>query len=435
MEHERLTTTTPVNPGEVVVAQGLSHPVLGSVRCASAAVVGGALARRGIRVRYHRALNSSARVDQRLPVVRVTSWLDATGRARGFGVASAAGDTATATAVAEVMREWSSALRTRRLLVAGAPPTCHGARRAVRLVGRALAGGGAVYVWGRMVAESAAVEDLRRRGAMVVTDLDLVPCGATVVFPAHGVEPAVRAEAVLRGLTVVDATCPLAADILAEARRFAARGDTIVVIGRADHAVVSTLTGLAPHDTRVVQTVDDVLRLDIDVADPVSYLVAPGFPLDEAADVIAMLRATWPTVRAQHGLCHAATERAEVVDGLAAACDLLLVAGSDDCRDAVTIAERARAVGQADVHVVARVEDLRLAWLPRASTVGVTPALSAAPGTVDGIAEALSALGPLSVAHRDPDIPSQATADDYHGRDARSVPSEVHPTTEPVMTS
>ncbi|TCO45896.1 4-hydroxy-3-methylbut-2-enyl diphosphate reductase [Actinocrispum wychmicini] len=214
-----------------------------------------------------------------------------------------------------------------------------------------------------------------------------------------------RAEAHACGVSIVDATCPLVAGVHAEVRRLIRRGDTVVVIGGADHALAGALTGQAPRSIRWARTVSQVDALEIPDRDHAAYLVAPGLPVEEAAAVITALRARFPTARAQHpdGLCYSASDRAEALAGAARACDVLLVAGANDCADTTNVAERARAQRHAEVHTVTRVEDIQPHWLASAWCVGMTCARSAAPGIVAEAVTAISGLGPLSVAHREID--------------------------------
>ena len=399
---ERLSTTTRVDADEVVVARHLEDPTRGAILCAAAPLVAGELRRRGFRTRFDKFGSRAKTHDGGSAVLAVTSWLDREGRALGFGAAAHHEDPAALAAVTEVMAEWTAVLRTRRLVLTGLSPTCWGAGRATEALENALARKGSVHVFGRMVAEEHVVGELRRRGATVVTDLSSVPEGATVVFPAHGVPPAVRAEAEARSLSIVDGTCPLVAKAHAEVRRFVRQGDTVVVIGRTGHALVDALLAQAPDAVRLVESVEDVRRLDIAVPERASFLVAPGFPVDEATGLIAALRAGIPHIRAQHpdGLCYAATDRAEAIGGVARVSDVFLVVGADDCPDARNVADRARAVGGAEVHVVSDVTEIRSHWLAPAWTVGVTSSLSARPEAVDEITAAVAGLGPLSVVRR-----------------------------------
>src|SRR5919204_5544175 len=177
-------------------------------------------------------------------------------------------------AAAPVAETWAAACSTRTVLLAGPRSFCAGVERAIEIVERALELRGApVYVRKQIVHNTRVVSDLEQRGAVFVDELDEVPDGATVVFSAHGVSPAVRSAAASRGLSVIDATCPLVSKVHAEARRFAREGYTVALIGHAGHKEVEGTLGEAPDSTVLVQTADDVAALD--VADPskIAYLM------------------------------------------------------------------------------------------------------------------------------------------------------------------
>jgi 4-hydroxy-3-methylbut-2-en-1-yl diphosphate reductase len=238
-------------------------------------------------------------------------------------------------------------------------------------------------------------------GAVFTDSLDEVPDGATVVFPAHGVAAAVQAEATARGLEVIDATCPLVAWVHAEARRFAGRGDDLVLIGQDDHAAVAGIIGQAPGRTTVVPTPAGAAALQ--VADPkrVSYLLQPGIPVEDSAPVTAALRSRLPAVHGPHpdGFCYAASDRAETIRVIAAACDLMLVLGSADSADARQLSGLARDRG-ARTHIVSQTGDILPAMLCRAGTIGIAESTSASPDLAGQVTTALSGLGRLSVLSR-----------------------------------
>ena len=151
------------------------------------------------------------------------------------------------------------------------------------------------------------VADLPARGAVFVDELDALPDGATVVFSTHGVSPAVRAEAADRGLGTIDATCPLVTKVHAKARRFAARDDTVIPIGHAEHEEIEGTLGEAPEQTILVQSVNDAA--EVIVADPqrVSYLTQTTLAMDKTTEIIAALRARFPALRGP--ICYATTNR------------------------------------------------------------------------------------------------------------------------------
>ena len=190
-------------------------------------------------------------------------------------------------AAAPVAQRWAAACGTRQVLLAGPRSFCAGVERAIEIVERALELQGApIYVRKQIVHNTRVVGDLESRGAVFVDELDEVPDGATVVFSAHGVSPAVRAEAGRRGLAVIDATCPLVSKVHAEARRFAADGYTVALIGHAGHEEVEGTLGEAPGATVLVQTAGDVAALRPRDGERVAYLMQTTLSVDEAAEVV-----------------------------------------------------------------------------------------------------------------------------------------------------
>jgi 4-hydroxy-3-methylbut-2-enyl diphosphate reductase len=172
------------------------------------------------------------------------------------------------------------------VLLAGPRSFCAGVERAIEIVERALEMRGApVYVRKQIVHNTRVVSDLEQRGAVFVDELNEVPDGATVVFSAHGVSPAVRDDASGRGLSVIDATCPLVSKVHAEARRFAREGYTVALIGHAGHEEVEGTLGEAPSSTVLVQTAEDVSRLSVEDPSKIAYLMQTTLAIDEAADV------------------------------------------------------------------------------------------------------------------------------------------------------
>src|SRR2546429_69433 len=216
-------------------------------------------------------------------------------------------------------------------LLAGELPCCAGVERAIEIVERALElQGKPVYVRKQIVHNTRVVGELEDRGAVFVDELDQVPDGATVVFSAHGVSPAVRQDASRRGLAVIDATCPLVSKVHAEARRFAADGYTVALIGHAGHEEVEGTLGEAPDSTVLVQTAQDVAKLEPRDGEQVAYLMQTTLSVDEATEVAGALRERFPGVRApgSDDICYATTNRQAAVRAVAAESDMVLVAGT-----------------------------------------------------------------------------------------------------------
>ena len=305
-------------------------------------------------------------------------------------------------AAAPVAQRWAAACGTRQVLLAGPRSFCAGVDRAIEIVERALELQGApIYVRKQIVHNTRVVGDLESRGAVFVDELDQVPDGATVVFSAHGVSPAVRAEAGRRGLAVIDATCPLVSKVHAEARRFAADGYTVALIGHAGHEEVEGTLGEAPGATVLVQTAGDVAALRPRDGERVAYLMQTTLSVDEAAEVSGALRERFPSVRApgSDDICYATTNRQAAVRAVAAESDLVLVAGSANSSNSVRLVETCERAGT-PAYLIDGAEDIQLGWLAGASTIGLTAGASAPPAVVAEIISALSGLGPVSVSER-----------------------------------
>jgi 4-hydroxy-3-methylbut-2-en-1-yl diphosphate reductase len=291
----------------------------------------------------------------------------------------------------------------RTVLLASPRSFCAGVERAIAVVEQLLkARGGPIYVRKQIVHNTHVVADLQARGAVFVDELDAVPDGATVVFSAHGVSPAVRAEAADRGLETIDATCPLVTKVHAEARRFSARGDTVVLIGHAGHEEIEGTLGEAPDQTILVQSVNDVAELA--VADPhqVSYLTQTTLSVDETTEIIQALRARFPALRgpASDDICYATTNRQHALQAIADASDLVLVVGSKNSSNSLRLVELAQRHGIPS-YLIDDPGDIRAEWLDGVEMVGVTAGASAPPSLVDAVITALAELGPVTVVERE----------------------------------
>ena len=323
----------------------------------------------------------------------------------GFGPGMVSGGIAALRALrkaAPVAEKWAAACRERTVLLAGPRSFCAGVERAIEIVERALEMRGApVYVRKQIVHNTRVVSDLEQRGAVFVDELDEVPDGATVVFSAHGVSPAVRDDASGRGLSVIDATCPLVSKVHAEARRFAREGYTVALIGHAGHEEVEGTLGEAPSSTVLVQTAADVAALNVDDPAKIAYLMQTTLAIDEAADVAGALREKFPQMRApgSDDICYATTNRQAAVRNVAEEADVVLVAGSANSSNSVRLVERSVRAGT-PAHLIDGATDIDVSWLSGASVVGLTAGASAPPAVVSEIIEALSGLGKVTVTER-----------------------------------
>jgi 4-hydroxy-3-methylbut-2-en-1-yl diphosphate reductase len=394
---------TQVPPGEILVPTEVGDPVRGAVPSPGAPLVGGSLLRKAKQVGYAPVgpcVDPSD--DEGGAVVFVATCLQRDGTTAAVAAAASPVDRVAVAAARAAVDEWSAVFGTRRLLAA-ATPWCDGATQALDAVRRAVADHGTVHVCGDLAGNAEAISDLAEQGAVFVRSLDQVPDGAIVIFPAHGVSAAAHAEADDRGLKVIDATCPLVARMHAEARKFAERGDDLVLLGQPDHAAVAGIVGQAPEKTTVVSVSTPASTGVLQVTDArrVSYLLQPGIPVEDFAPATAALRSRFPAVHGPHpdGFCYAASDRAETIRVIASASDAMLVLGSADSPDSKQISGLARACGTR-THVIGEPGDITPAMLSGASAIGLAESTSARPALADEVTKALSGLGPLSVTSR-----------------------------------
>jgi 4-hydroxy-3-methylbut-2-enyl diphosphate reductase len=256
---------------------------------------------------------------------------------------------------------------------------CAGVVRAIDVVQIALELYGApIYVRKEIVHNRHVVDDLRDRGAIFVEELGEVPEGARVIFSAHGVSPAVRAEARRRNLQVIDATCPLVTKVHLEAIRFARQGFTIVLIGHKDHDEVVGTLGEAAHCTVLVSNVEDVDRLS--VADParVACLTQTTLSLDETRDIVARLRGRFPAIQGPpaQDICYATENRQQAVKAVVPRADLLLVVGSRNSSNSRRLVEVCGKIG-VPAYLIDDAGEVKAGWLEGISTVAVTAGASA----------------------------------------------------------
>ncbi|GAB3503405.1 4-hydroxy-3-methylbut-2-enyl diphosphate reductase [Amycolatopsis cihanbeyliensis] len=294
---------------------------------------------------------------------------------------------------------WRPVAGPRTVLLASPRSFCAGVERAIDVVEQALRRwGGPIYVRKQIVHNTHVVADLEARGAVFVDELDGVPDGATLVFSAHGVSPAVREEAGRRDLHVIDATCPLVTKVHAEARRFAGRGDTVLLIGHAGHEEVEGTLGEAPEDTVLVQNVAEVEHLRVPDPTRVSYLTQTTLSVDETEEVITALRERFPELRgpASDDICYATTNRQDALRGVAEESDLVLVVGSANSSNSVRLVELAQRQGT-PARLIDDAGDIRPEWLAGVGTVGLTAGASAPESLVDDVIAALGELGPVTV--------------------------------------
>jgi 4-hydroxy-3-methylbut-2-enyl diphosphate reductase len=267
-----------------------------------------------------------------------------------------------------------------KLLLAAPRGYCAGVDRAVQTVERALELYGApVYVRKEIVHNKHVVEQLRERGAVFVDELDdTVPEGAVTVFSAHGVSPAVHADASERGLQTIDATCPLVTKVHREALKFASEGYTIVLIGHHGHEEVEGTMGEAPEHIVLVETEADVDALDVPNPDKLAYISQTTLSVDETRAIINRLRERFPNITGPRtdDICYATTNRQAAVKQMAPLCDLVLVIGSRNSSNSNRLVEVARELG-AESHLIDNEAQVEEGWLRDKRVVGITSGASA----------------------------------------------------------
>jgi 4-hydroxy-3-methylbut-2-enyl diphosphate reductase len=267
----------------------------------------------------------------------------------------------------------------KRVLLASPRGYCAGVERAVETVEQALElYGPPVYVRRQIVHNAHVVRDLERRGAVFVDSETDAPRGSTLVLSAHGVAPSVHANAAARGLATIDATCPLVTKVHVQARRYAADGYRIVLIGHEGHEEVVGTMGEAPDSIVLVQSVEDVQALDLPADARVAYITQTTLSVDETAEIVAALKARFPEVHApqKEDICYATSNRQWAVKELLGEVELLLVIGSPNSSNSNRLVEVARA-GGVDAYLIDDERDIDERWLGGVETVGLTSGASA----------------------------------------------------------
>jgi 4-hydroxy-3-methylbut-2-enyl diphosphate reductase len=283
-----------------------------------------------------------------------------------------------------------------KLLLAAPRGYCAGVDRAVQTVERALELHGApVYVRKEIVHNKHVVEELSARGAIFVDELsDAVPEGAVTVFSAHGVSPAVHADATKRGLRTIDATCPLVTKVHREAVKFAADGYTIVLVGHAGHEEVEGTMGEVPGSIVLVESEADVDALEVEDPEHVAYLTQTTLSVDETDAIIARLREKYPAITGPRtdDICYATTNRQLAVKQMAEQCDLVLVIGSKNSSNSNRLVDVARDRGAAS-HLIDNETEVREEWLEGARVVGISSGASAPEELVSRLVDFFRARG------------------------------------------
>jgi 4-hydroxy-3-methylbut-2-enyl diphosphate reductase len=266
-----------------------------------------------------------------------------------------------------------------QVLLASPRGYCAGVERAVETVEKALElYGTPVYVRKQIVHNLHVVKDLEARGAIFVDEETEVPEGAVVVFSAHGVAPSVRENSELRRLTTIDATCPLVTKVHVQARRYAAEGYTIILIGHAGHEEVVGTMGEAPDSITLVESAEEVQQLPFDGTEKLAYITQTTLSVDETQDIIGALRARYPNIHApkKGDICYATSNRQWAVKEMLDKIDLLLVIGSRNSSNSNRLVEVARA-GGVESYLIDDAGEIDETWFDGVRIVGITSGASA----------------------------------------------------------
>ena len=279
-----------------------------------------------------------------------------------------------------------------RVLIAAPRGFCAGVDRAIQIVELALERFGApVYVRHEIVHNRFVVERLKKMGAIFVDELDEVPDDRPVVFSAHGVPKSVPAEAQNRGLTYVDATCPLVSKVHRQAERLIGDGRHIVFIGHAGHPEVIGTFGQVPSGSMtLVETVKDVADLNIPETANLAFLTQTTLSVDDTAAIVEALKTRFPNIRAPRSedICYATSNRQAAVKAIAPECDRVLVIGAPNSSNSLRLAELAERMG-APARLIERASDIDWEWLGEPQTVGITAGASAPELLVREVVDAL----------------------------------------------
>ena len=266
------------------------------------------------------------------------------------------------------------------LMIAAPRGFCAGVDRAIHIVELALKRFGApVYVRHEIVHNKFVVDSLKAKGAVFVAELDEVPDGVPVVFSAHGVPKSVPAMAKARGLSYLDATCPLVSKVHRQAERLVETGRHILFVGHEGHPeVIGTFGQVPPGQMTLVETAADAERVSPPDTGNLAYLTQTTLSLDDTAEIIAILKARFPAIKSPRSedICYATSNRQQAVKELAVDCDAVLVIGSPKSSNSVRLVEVAQRAG-VPARLIGRADELELAWLDGVQRLGITAGASA----------------------------------------------------------
>ncbi|WP_313166138.1 4-hydroxy-3-methylbut-2-enyl diphosphate reductase [Massilia oculi] len=276
---------------------------------------------------------------------------------------------------------------------------CAGVDRAIEIVERALTQFGApIYVRHEIVHNAYVVEDLRSKGAIFIEELEDVPPGNTLVFSAHGVSKAVRADAEARGLTIFDATCPLVTKVHVEVAKMRKQGAEIIMIGHDGHPEVEGTMGQAEEGMHLVETVEDVQKLQVRNPELLAYVSQTTLSVDDTLDIIAALKARFPNIiePKKGDICYATTNRQEAVKFMAPQVEVVVVVGSPNSSNSNRLREVAEKMGT-PAYMVDNAGKIDPSWIEGKKRIGVTAGASAPEVLVQAVIDRLKELGAASV--------------------------------------
>jgi len=280
-----------------------------------------------------------------------------------------------------------------KVLIAAPRGFCAGVDRAINIVELALERHGApVYVRHEIVHNRFVVDRLRSMGAVFVEELDEVPDDRPVVFSAHGVPKTVPASAQSRGLTYVDATCPLVSKVHRQAERLIAEGRHILFIGHAGHPEVIGTFGQVPDGSMtLIETVEEANRLEVPNPDNLAFLTQTTLSVDDTAEIVATLQSRFPAIKTPRSedICYATSNRQAAVKEIAVQCDRMLVIGAPNSSNSLRLAEVAERIG-VSARLIERATDIDWVWLGQPATVGIAAGASAPEVLVREVVNALS---------------------------------------------
>jgi 4-hydroxy-3-methylbut-2-enyl diphosphate reductase len=280
---------------------------------------------------------------------------------------------------------------------------CAGVDRAIEIVERALDKfGRPIYVRHEIVHNTFVVNDLKEKGAIFIEDLDDVPPGATLVFSAHGVSRAIQNEAIQRGFTIFDATCPLVTKVHVEVAKLHKEGYEFIMIGHKGHPEVEGTIGQLDSGIHLVEDVAGVARVQPLQTERLAVVTQTTLSVDDAAEILAAVKRQFPSVREpkQQDICYATQNRQDAVKVMSGKVDVVIVVGSPTSSNSNRLRELAGRLG-ADSYMVDSAEELQSAWFEGKSRVGLTAGASAPEVLVQDVITRLRALGAVSVRKMD----------------------------------